>query len=374
MLPDSNVHIRILPELRSAQIERGFVTTPCRVLYFGKNFDLGATKIPSNYERVNLWRACLALFSSRTTVLETAEPLWVRFLPTNMALIAAWKLGGLVRRTRRFTVCFAIENNDVDDVLFGQVRASSGLRRFARTLLSFWIKRTFDRIAFGTDGAEQTYGSLALDSRTSTQVWVDLPARQQVMLPGSDGANAIFVGQLEARKGLYELMAQWPSVEANIASAKLTIVGDGELNDVVRSWCDVVPSRRIMIGRLEHSLVLGVIAKNSVLVAPSIRSGRWREQIGLPIVEALSLGLTIVTTDETGLAPWLAEQGHTVLSAETLAETLATSVSAALAEPLDRNRVLSSLPAVAERIRSDVWIHSIAENAAGSANAESVLS
>ena len=141
--------VRIVPELRSNDVKRGHTTTAVDVFYFGQNFDLGQTAIPSNYIRLGVLHACWRLFISRAQVLETAEPLWVRFAPKNFLLVGSWKIGGLVRRMPRYTVCFAMENNDLDAVIFGHARISHFVRRAVRACFSSWIGWAFDRIAFG---------------------------------------------------------------------------------------------------------------------------------------------------------------------------------------------------------------------------------
>ncbi len=68
-------------------------------------------------------------------------------------------------------------------------------------------------------------------------------------------------------------------------------------------------------------------------------------------------GLTVVTTTETGLAPWLRAHGHHVLTAPPSPDALAKALVDALAQPLPRAQVLASLPAVSARLEADRWLH-----------------
>jgi hypothetical protein len=73
----------------------------------------------------------------------------------------------------------------------------------------------------------------------------------------------------------------------------------------------------------------------------------------------LALGLTVVTTSETGLAEWLADNGHAVLPPNSSNVELSQVIAARLTTPLDRNVVLRSLPSSNGRIDADKWLHSI---------------
>jgi glycosyltransferase involved in cell wall biosynthesis len=152
-------------------------------------------------------------------------------------------------------------------------------------------------------------------------------------------------------------MAAWEGVEKSDPSATLTVVGDGPLRTEVRRWVGTNRGQRVATGALGRADVADALAQSAVLVAPSQRSGRWREQIGLPISEGLARGLTIVTTDETGLSSWLAEHGHTVLSSPASAERLEEAITARLVDPLPRASVQDSLPPEDGRRLAHRWLH-----------------
>jgi glycosyltransferase involved in cell wall biosynthesis len=223
-----------------------------------------------------------------------------------------------------------------------------------------------DRIAFATEGSRDLYRSLPFVGAIETCLIEELPsaaelsnARDHPEVPptGVRGPNAIFVGVLEPRKGIGELMRAWESVEIGLPDAVLRIIGPGPLHRSVADWTRLRPDQRIYEGQQSRDSVLAAIGSATVLVAPSMPSGRWREQVGLPIKEALAAGLTVVTTDQTGLAFWLKSHGHRVVPAELVARDLAPELIAALCTPLDAVVVRATLPAVDGRYRSDSWLH-----------------
>jgi glycosyltransferase involved in cell wall biosynthesis len=350
--------IRVLPELRAVQVERDRHMTPSRTLYLGEKYDLGATPLPERMRKSSLAGAAISLYLARESVLELPEPLWLRFLPRQAILVLAWKAGGLIRSRPRETVTYALENNDLNGVLFGNRRPIPAVTALFRIVFRAYVSLTFNRIAFGSAGASETYGALRLASRVKTRQWDELPAAAApTSTPSRISEGAIFIGRLEERKGLRRLFEAWGHVERRLPNAKLTVVGGGELAAEVHDWCSARPSSREWIGEVEHDEISRLVAENQVLVAPSIRWGRWREQIGLPIGEALQAGLTVVTTDETGLATWLAANGHYVVPAGSAHEQLSQSLTSALSHPNSPDDVKSSLPQFAGRLAADRWLH-----------------
>lgn len=330
--------------------------TPCTVLYFDENYDLGSTSIPSNYIKVDLVHAVRALVSSRSSVLELPEPLWIRFLPTTAVLALAWRASGLVRRRPRRIVSYAIENNDVDTLLWGDRRMPSWLTNLMKGAIRFYINRSVDRIAFGSQGAAETYESLHLSRSIETRVIDELPSASAPTTAGQAN-SAIFVGAFEKRKGIMQLMSAWPEVEQAVPNAVLTLVGVGALTTELEAWCSRHPDSRRLVGQLQHDEVRNTISDHAVLVAPSVRSGRWREQIGLPIVEGLSAGLTIVTTKDSGLSSWLGDHGHRVLETRYLQQNLGSAIVDAFDNRIPVDVVQSELPDVPARIEADHWLH-----------------
>jgi glycosyltransferase involved in cell wall biosynthesis len=355
---DTYRSVRILPELRAVQVERDSQMFPARTIFLGEKYDLGETIVPQSMSRLSLPKAVIDLFWAKETVLELPEPLWLRFLPRAVVLSLAWRIGGRVRRRRRETVTYAIENNTLDGVLFGKRRPQPLIGWLVKRGLRVFVALSFDRIAFGSAGARNSYNALGTGTSVETKTWEELPTAGTTPRPSGAAGRAIFVGRLEERKGIRQLLAAWAEVEHDLPSAMLSIVGGGELQDVVEAWSRDRPESRTWVGEVEHEVVASLMLAHDVVVAPSIRWGRWREQIGLPIGEGLQAGLTVVTTDETGLADWLGEHGHRVCAVADVSQQLAPALHEALSQPIPADAVRSSLPEVPGRIAADHWLHS----------------
>ena len=168
-----------------------------------------------------------------------------------------------------------------------------------------------------------------------------------------------FVGVLHERKGLPLLLRAWELVEPDVPEAHLTIMGDGPLAPEAAHWAAESPETRTFLGQVARTDVIMLLTNISVIAIPSQRWQRWREQINGAIQEALSVGCTVVTTTETGLAPWLREHGHMVVQPNSTAAELAATIVSAIRSPLDAAAVTRSMPARDGRVLADLWLHGV---------------
>ncbi|MFK0250305.1 glycosyltransferase [Amycolatopsis azurea] len=128
--------------------------------------------------------------------------------------------------------------------------------------------------------------------------------------------TALCPGRLTRQKGQDVLMAAWPLVRARCRDARLVIVGDGELGDVLRA--QRMPGVEF-VGHVTD--VRPWYAAADVVVLPS----RW-EGLSLTALEAFASGRCVVASDVPGLAEVLDDtRGATVPAddAEALAEAVA---------------------------------------------------
>ncbi|MCF3130208.1 glycosyltransferase [Streptomyces olivochromogenes] len=292
-------------------------------------------------------------FHAQSTV-EVPEPLWLREFPRTAVVALSAKLGGVIRRKQVRVVSYAIENSE-----FSELVGNVPCRRFVRLVLSAFLKLylryAVDFVVFGTPGAQRAYAAV-WPRAERYPVILELPASRGGRTRARQGL--VFLGETSPRKGVDVAMSSWELLEVEFPDAVFSIAGTGPLDDAITRWCRANPGQRRFLGLLRHEEALELIGSALVLVAPSVREKRWREQVGLPISEALSLGLTVVTTDETGLAGYLSSRGHQVVRSEMLSpQSLAAAMSAALASPLPMSRVSGDLPAIHGRHRSHEVLH-----------------
>lgn len=349
--------VRVFPELRAAHLDEIDHYAPRTTLYFDEKYDLGARHIPEHCIRVTTLSAMRALWASAERVLELPEPLWLRFFPRWVLFAVVWKSRRLIGIRRSEVVFFAIENNTLPQLLFSDSGRIPLLQRLVIRFLQLTVRVLVDRCVFGTDGAAETYRPLVKSTRPSRITITDLLAPRDLHT-SKEALSAIFVGALEERKGIPALLDCWPAVESLLPDATLQVIGAGPLHQIVETWAAIRPASRGYLGLLPRDQTLAHIASATALIAPSIPVGRWREQVGRPIQEALATGATVVTTTDTGLASYLQERGHRVIPVALLEERLTSEIVSALQNPLPPEQVTAALPRQDGRLSADQWLHS----------------
>lgn len=349
--------LRLIPELRNYHVANRDDLAPSDTFYFQRKYDL-AGDIPDTFEQVGFARALRLAGSGRYTQLVIWEPLWVRLLPKHGLIVLMWKLGSLRQRP---VLSFAMENNDLNSLMSG----ARPLPRWAVASFAWcvgnYIRFAYGRIAYASDGARRSYEQLPGVPRVTSTTVPNLPARRSLQPGDPVPGSVVMVARMEPRKGVGAVMRSWPAVEKANPEARLRIVGAGPESEEVARWAAESPKTREFLGQQSHESVMRLVAESEVLVLPSVRDGRWREQIGLPIHEGLLNGLTIVTTDETGLAEWLSARGHHVVPVTRIDETLAGAVLDALASPLPRDAVVAQLPERDARVVADLWLTGVSD-------------
>lgn len=359
---DHSGSIRIYVHLRGADVALMPSMRPSEIWYFLRHADLPpADELPSWCVRVNALSAVKRVFTTTARTIEIPEPLWARFLPTGLILMLAARVARVTTGSPRTTVFYSLENNTPGRALFGNSAVPKVIRQVFVWFLGLVVSLLVDRVAFGSEGAARAYGQMKTLRIADKCVITALPARPplgtSMRPPEPSSPSTLFVGGLEYRKGISLLMEAWVRVEEEEPAATLTIIGSGPLRAEVEDWVAERPSSRRYLGQVPHEELSEHYAAADVLAAPSIRDGRWREQIGLQLRESLSHGLTVVSSDETGLADWLRQHDHRVIELDNLSSQLAGQLIGALRHPLPRSSVRDSLPDVDGRVAADAWLH-----------------
>jgi phosphatidylinositol alpha-mannosyltransferase len=112
-----------------------------------------------------------------------------------------------------------------------------------------------------------------------------------------DKVNILFVGRLEKRKGLGDLLRAYRFIQARGPSTRLIIVGDGPLRGSVESY---IARHRlpnvIMAGYVPETVKPRYYASGDIFCAPATGA----ESFGIVLLEALASGLPVVATEIPG--------------------------------------------------------------------------
>ncbi|WP_322409924.1 glycosyltransferase [Microbacterium invictum] len=326
-------------------------------MYLEASYDLDGELLEAtgrSATRVSYWSLVPALRERRPKVLELNEAFQVNAWPI-MALVSIW-LAFTQRRTRPRIVFYAIENLDPIESLRSRLRSTQRVAILILSLALRFVVPTPDRVCFGSQAAEENYRRRApnLVARAETRLIEALPAPTSSVQTAPEMA-AIFVGSFEDRKSVLQTSEAFTLLARKHPDWCFTVAGKGPLQREVQS---ILNGGTVEL-RIDppRAVVRDLIRRSSVLVLASRPTPRWKEQIGLPILEALAEGLTVVTTPDTGLASWLSANGHYLTQSSPSGSQIAKEVEKAIISPLPRAVVVSTLPAVDARIAADTWMN-----------------
>jgi phosphatidylinositol alpha-mannosyltransferase len=109
--------------------------------------------------------------------------------------------------------------------------------------------------------------------------------------------NVLFVGRLEKRKGVGDLLRGFEFLRARVANTRLIIVGDGPLRGRVESFISRprVPDV-VLSGYVPDTVLPRYYSSADIFCAPSTGS----ESFGIVLLEAMAAGLPVVATEVPG--------------------------------------------------------------------------
>lgn len=359
---DPGRRLRIYGSLRTAHLERLPLMVPARMWFTATRRDFDESLVdPTNPPQRKSRRQVLqGLWREQFDVVELNEPAMVDRWPFLLACVAVIRSRSLLRRHRCAVVSYCIENADPAAQLRQRRPMPPKLAALVVRVVMGVLVRQSDRLAFGTTGSLTTYeqhvAARALSGRARTFEAVPGPCGCEPE-PGErrDPTEVVSLGAFVERKGIRSTMAAWDVLRVQRPEATLCVIGTGPLQGEVERWAATRPEVTLHLDP-PRAEVHRALRTGSVLVLPSQRHGYWREQIGLPVLEALSHGCEVVTTTETGLADWLVEHGHQVVAPDAPAEELAAALARALDRAATREGSSSELPAQDQRLAADRWL------------------
>lgn len=151
---------------------------------------------------------------------------------------------------------------------------------------------------------EQVDSSLRRFSGRRSQTYViphviDLPNNDQSYNDIKKSRNSIlFVGKLIKEKGVEVLLDQLPTLQAR--GYRVTIAGSGPLSGKVLDACSKYENVQYLGFISDRSELANALLNSEFLIVPSVRSSSWQEIFGINIIEGMSAGCVVVSTDHVG--------------------------------------------------------------------------
>jgi hypothetical protein len=354
----------LYPELRTSVLEQPTTQDrQNRVVYWRQKADLDPATVAAHgaVERLSTFGSFVAFCHPDLQLAQIPEPLFVRFWPKTVLVLGGATLARrALRRKRLVVVTYAIENLDTDKRLTIPIlervpwiggAAQRGLASIVRaTSLAL-----LDGIAFGTRAAQQNYERfLALPRRglANRLIPAELGLCPQCSTAGrlvpleERVKRVLFLGELSRRKGLHTLFDAWAQSSLPSAGWQLVVCGSGRLGAeaAARSRDD----RSVELRRPTRSEVHDLLSSSRAVVLPSLTVPRWREQIGLSLLEGEAHGCALIASSDSGIAADLAARAG--------AQIVPTGDACALTHALDRLSAITTVP-IAAKSGNAVWVH-----------------
>lgn len=366
MTASSTSRVRTYHTVRTAHLERSLELEPADLVYGQRRYDFdeaiaGAVAARARLEQASDLRLAWLLLRRGYIVVEVNEPIALETVRRTALAMAAIGLSDAFRRRRTTVVTYAIGNVPLKDLPRPGGKARMG--RWLDERVAPFVWRRTDRAVFGTRAArsayQQSFGAAA--PRTAIAMIPAISAactcltEKRATVGDANFPRLLFLGDLSVRKGFDLVVHAWSNIRDLLPDAEFVIVGRGSLTDVAtklaaadeRVSLIIDPPRRVVHEQLRRA---------SVVVLPSQPNRGWREQVGLPLVEGLAHGCTVVTTKETGIADWLGSHGHQTVPAQDAAAQLPKILTHAIRNPIEPETVLGSLPERDGRLEADAWM------------------
>jgi glycosyltransferase involved in cell wall biosynthesis len=173
------------------------------------------------------------------------------------------------------------------------------------------------------------------------------PPRAEAPWEHANGGPVVgFVGRIEPRKGVLDLIAAAPAIRAASPGAEVVIVGDDPW-DAFPDYLAQVRAARDVVHIPWHDNAAGLMRHFDVLVAPS-----HQEPFGTVISEAMAVGTPVVATRVGGLAE-VVDDGVTGLLVE---PGEPEALAAAVLDVLNRREAMSGAARqAAQRFGADAY-------------------
>lgn len=103
-------------------------------------------------------------------------------------------------------------------------------------------------------------------------------------------SHILYIGRLVKEKGVEELLESFKEIKKEFKNMRLTIIGNGPLKNKCQKAGAILKA-------VPYSKIHREYQKADLFILPSQPTKTWEEQFGMVLVEALSCGLPIITSD-----------------------------------------------------------------------------
>jgi glycosyltransferase involved in cell wall biosynthesis len=192
-------------------------------------------------------------------------------------------------------------------------------RKYSAFNLSRRIRRWFERLlilnADSVVSVSESYLSFAkkqFNIKAAGAITISPGVDQDIFYPDKTKApaekNILFVGRLNAQKGINILAEAIPLILSKFPEAKFTIIGKGDEAAIRKHLNEDLNKRVVFNGGMEHNRLAQFYNNAVICVFPSLY-----ESFGITAVEAMACGCPVIATKVRGFTEYLKDGYNGIL-------------------------------------------------------------
>ncbi|MCG8351028.1 MAG: glycosyltransferase [Chloroflexales bacterium] len=246
------------------------------------------------------------------------------------------------RRCQKPLVLVSLENLPFSAKYGPIVRAVEPLLRRAIAQASLLI--------YINDGARQNFEHYGADPAKMVRLmygcWGINTAEFSPSGPVADLLDAktrviLFVGRVHRITGVFDLLAAFRDIAPRVPDSHLVFIGAGPAEESLRRQSAALglTSRVTLLGSIKNRELAQYMRRAEILVAPSLTTRFWAEQVGMVLLQAMGCGVPVVSSTSGSIPEFVIDGVTGLLAPEHNPSALAAAMLGLLSHTALRERM-----------------------------------
>ncbi|MDQ4076559.1 MAG: glycosyltransferase family 4 protein [Chloroflexota bacterium] len=159
--------------------------------------------------------------------------------------------------------------------------------------------------------------------------------------PEWQGPTLLFVGRIDAEKGIFDLLEAFELVQREVPIVRLVMIGDGpqraEVERVIHDCYS--PDQVSCLGTVKNRDLPPYFRAATIFVSPSVTTRKWEEYVGMTNIQAMASGVPVVSTRSGAIPEYVPNGVAGILVPERNPVALAEAILTLLTDDALRQRI-----------------------------------
>ncbi|MFZ6027461.1 MAG: glycosyltransferase family 4 protein [Chloroflexota bacterium] len=158
--------------------------------------------------------------------------------------------------------------------------------------------------------------------------------------PAWDAPTVLFIGRIDAEKGVFDLLEAWQQVQTTVPGTQLKLVGSGPQQADAQAWVQQhgLADSIQFLGTIKNRDLPPLLRAAAVFTCPSQSNRKWEEYVGMTNIQAMACCVPVVTT-RSGAIPEYVPEAAGILAPERDPAALAEGLIRLLKNPALRRQM-----------------------------------